>query len=78
MTKEYCPTADGGIDECKKPKAPNCEDRTVLCLGELPIYEEMVLKNLTGDDTLNERSLRAKFEYSCTNPGRLDLIKCTH
>ena len=68
-TQEYCQTQHGGIDECVKPKAPSCEDRTVICLEELPFYDEMIIKNLTGNDTLHEHSLGAKYEYSCKDTG---------
>ena len=68
-TQEYCQTQHGGVDECVKPKAPSCEDRTVICLEELPLYDEMIIKNLTGNDTLHEHSLGAKYEYSCKDAG---------
>ena len=68
-TQEYCQTQHGGIDECVKPKAPSCEDRTVICLEELPLYDEMIIRNLTGNDTLHEHSLGAKYEYSCKDTG---------
>ena len=66
LTVEYCP---GGMDECVNPVRPNCEDRTILCLDDLPLYDDMNQKNLTGNDTLHERSLGAKYEYSCKNAG---------
>ena len=65
-TEEFC---NGLIDECVEPRIPNCEDRTILCLDTLPIYEDMIQTNLTTNDTLYQNSLGAKFGYSCKNPG---------
>ena len=64
-TEEFC----NGNDECAEPVIPNCEDRTILCLDTLPIYEDMIQTNLTSNDTLYQNSLGAKFGYSCKNPG---------
>ena len=76
-TTEFC----NGVDECFAPKIPNCEDRTILCLDQLPVYEDMIQTNLTSNDTLYQNSLGAKFGYSCKNPGYCsfdkDIYQCT-
>ena len=67
-TQLYCQQT--GKEECVKPLSPNCEDRTILCLDELPVYDDMVQTNLTGNDSLHEFSLGAKFSYKCKNDGK--------
>ena len=59
---------DGSLN-CQFPKMPNCHDRTVLCLDELPIPADMVQANLTTNETLHGYSLNAHYAYSCVEDG---------
>ena len=54
-----------GSSECGLPRLPDCEDRTILCLNELPIPNDMVQLNVSSNDTLHGFSYRAEYEYSC-------------
>ena len=62
LTAEFC---DGGTESCVSPLMPQCEDRTILCLDELLTYDDMNVRNLTGNDTLHDHSIGAKYEYTC-------------
>ena len=59
---------DGSLN-CEFPKMPNCQDRTVLCLDDLPIPADMVQTNLTTNETLHGYSLNAHYAYSCATDG---------
>ena len=58
---------DDGTNECVLPRLPNCQDRTILCLDELPLPEDMIQTNVTSNLTLHGYSLNASYEYSCKN-----------
>merc|ERR1719510_2712790 len=66
VSTEIC--RDGSLN-CQFPKIPNCQDRTVLCLDDLPIPADMVQTNLTTNETLHGYSLNAHYAYSCATDG---------
>ena len=56
-----------GSNECQLPLMPNCQDRTILCLGDLPMPDDMIQTNTTSNLTLHGFSLDASYEYKCKN-----------
>ena len=59
---------DGSL-ECTVPILPDCQDRTIMCLDELPIPEGLVQLNVSSNQTLHSNSLGASYEYSCEDEG---------
>ena len=76
-----------GSNECRTPKFPNCQDRTILCLEDLPIPNGLVKIDLTTNVTLHSFAYGANHSYSCEEdefvidyPGYPEMIyvECTY
>ena len=55
--------------ECAQPRMPDCQDRTILCLDELPIPKGLLQVNVSSNETLHGFSIGAAYEYSCEEDG---------
>lgn len=66
LSEDFCRDK---TQNCQNFKMPDCQDRTVLCLQELPLPEDMIRTNLTSNETLHGYSLGAKYSYSCVEDG---------
>ena len=58
-----------GSQECAMPIFPDCQDRTILCLDELPIPKGLQQVNITSNETFSGTSFGAAYEYSCEEEG---------
>ena len=65
-TMDFC---KDGSNECRTPKFPNCQDRTILCLEDLPIPNGLVKIDLTTNVTLHSFAYGANHSYSCEEDG---------
>ena len=58
-----------GSNECRSPKFPKCQDRTILCLEDLPNLNGLVKTDLTTNVTINSFAYGANHSYSCSEDG---------
>ena len=58
-----------GSNECITPFMPECQDRNIVCLDELPIPKDMLQANASSNETLHGFALGAAYEYSCEEEG---------
>ncbi len=67
-TSGFCQT---GSKECATPIYPDCQDRTMKCVPDLPVHETMQRQNLSTNFSETPHSLGALYSYTCKEDGWL-------